>query len=85
MRYAVSLAARTFRVQELVSISDQVLSEYEQIKLGKVAVAGGQSLQVVKAELEARIGGPGQPGRMPPVPGAPGGVKLEEEEGEVKD
>ncbi|EFJ52651.1 hypothetical protein VOLCADRAFT_120142 [Volvox carteri f. nagariensis] len=82
---------------DLTAICDQMLSEYEHSKIGRMIATSGQSLQALKADLESKLGPTGQPapGRMLlPVPGAPGlpglgavasGVKLEEEEGELKE
>ncbi|KXZ41462.1 CYCT1 protein [Gonium pectorale] len=76
--------------QELSSICDQMLSEYEHSKLSRLAAGAGQPLPAVKADVEARLG----PSRMAAAgaaaaPGGPGpagvAVKAEEEEGEVKD
>ncbi|GIL78963.1 hypothetical protein Vretimale_199 [Volvox reticuliferus] len=77
--------------EELMNICDQMLAEYETSKLSRMAASTGQSIQALKADLEIKMGSASQmAGRLPPVMGAPGGgiapgqVKLEEEEGEVK-
>ncbi|GFR51507.1 hypothetical protein Agub_g13922, partial [Astrephomene gubernaculifera] len=44
------------RPEELASICDQMLSEYEHSKLARLsAAAGGQPLQAIKADMEARL------------------------------
>ncbi|PNH11468.1 Cyclin-T-1, partial [Tetrabaena socialis] len=72
------------RPEELDSICNQMLAEYEHSKLTRLVAASGDVMPVVKAEIEGRLGiGPSQLGRPLPGPGA--GVKMEEEEGELKE
>ncbi|KAG2423315.1 hypothetical protein HXX76_015462 [Chlamydomonas incerta] len=85
---------------ELTSIADQMLSEYENSKLRQLAVAQGVPLPQAKAEAEARFGpshigagGAGAAGARAAAGGRGGAIKAEagavkmevEEEGEVKD
>ncbi|KAG2447649.1 hypothetical protein HYH02_007567 [Chlamydomonas schloesseri] len=84
---------------ELTSIADQMLSEYENSKLRQLAAAQGVPLPQARAEAEARLGpshlgaggrllgaGAAAGGRGPAARAEAGPARMEvEEEGEVKD